>query len=76
MWTVAGMLAASLGGVFVIAPRIDALRADTRASMRTLPVDDARRVTFGRLHGLSTVLAGLTVVAGLGLMWTEMRDPH
>lgn len=76
MWTVAGMLAASLAGVFLIAPRIDALRADTRASMRTLPVDDARRVTFGRLHGLSTVLAGLTVVAGLGLMWTEMRDPH
>jgi hypothetical protein len=76
MWTVAGMLAASLAGVFVIAPRIDALRADAGASVRALPADDARRVTFGRLHGLSTALAAFTVAAGLALMWTEMRDPH
>jgi hypothetical protein len=76
MWAVAGMLAASLAGVFLIAPRIESLRAGVHGSMQSLPDDDARRVTFGRLHGLSTGLMALTVLAGLGLLWAEMRDPH
>ena len=76
MWTVAGMLLASLASVFLIAPRIEALRADIGASVQTLPAADGRRVTFGRLHGLSSGLLTLTICAGLGLLWTEMRDQH
>ena len=76
MWIVAGMLAASVITVFVVAPRIEALRAGVTTAMSTLPADDPRRVTFGRLHGLSTGLMGLTILAGLGLLWTEMRDEH
>jgi hypothetical protein len=76
MWAVAGMLAASLAGVFLIAPRIETLRAAVHGSMQSLPDDDARRVRFGRLHGLSTGLMALTAFAGLGLLWAEMRDPH
>jgi hypothetical protein len=76
MWTVAAMLAASLAGVFVIAPRIEGLRAAVGGSMQSLPADDARRVNFGRLHAASTAFMALTILAGLGLIWTELRDPH
>ncbi len=76
MWVVAGMLAASLASVFLIGPRIEALRASTPGPMSALPTDDQRRVSFGRLHNLSTGLMSLTILAGLGLIWTEMRDPH
>ena len=76
MWVVAGMLAASVASVFLIAPRIEAVRADTGGSVRALPSSDPRRVSFGRLHGLSTALMGVTILAGLGLIWTEMRDQH
>lgn len=76
MWTVAGMLIMSLAIVFVIVPRIDGLRAGAGGSMQSLPEGDARRAAFGRLHALSTGLMGLSIVMGLGLIWTEMRDPH
>ena len=76
MWIVAGMLAASLATVFVIAPRIASIRASVGAAISTLPAEEPRRVTFSRLHGASTVLMGITILAGLGLIWTEMRDEH
>jgi len=76
MWTVAGMLAASLVTVFVIAPRIDALRAGVATPMSLLTIDDPRRISFGRLHAASTMLMVATILAGLGLIWTEMRDEH
>jgi len=76
MWIVAGMLAASLASVFLISPRIEALRTDVSGPVSSLSETDPRRVTFGRLHGLSTTLMAATILAGLGLIWTEMRDPH
>jgi len=76
MWLVAGMLAASLASVFLIAPRIEALRDGMGGPVASLPDTDPRRVTFTRLHGLSTTLMAATILAGLGLIWTEMRDPH
>ena len=33
-----------------------------------------RRIEFGRLHGASTALMVITLVAGAGLIWVEMRD--
>lgn len=71
---VATMLAASVYTGFVIAPRIDALRADTPATMASLPETDPRRSEFGRLHGLSNGLMVLTLVAGLALFWIEARE--
>jgi hypothetical protein len=76
MWTVAGMLVVSLAGGLLIAPRIEALRSGVADSIRDLPADDSRRVTFGRLHALSSGLMAATLLTGLGLMWAEMRDPH
>jgi uncharacterized membrane protein len=74
MWTVALMLAAGLVSSLVVAPRIDAIRASTTGAVADLPENDPKRISFGRLHGLSTALMLGTLVAGLGLMWAEVRD--
>ena len=39
-----------------------------------LPDGDASKTEFGRLHGASTTLMMLTLVAGAGLVWMEMKD--
>ena len=74
LWTIAFMLAMSLTSAMVVSPRIDAIRAETGGSVRALPEGDARRISFGRLHGASTGLLLMTLIAGVGLMWVEMRD--
>jgi hypothetical protein len=76
IWTTVAMLAASMGTVFWIAPRIDAIRVSANGPVSSLDQADPRRVEFGRLHGLTNGLMTLTVLAGLGLIWTEMRDPQ
>jgi hypothetical protein len=76
IWTVAGMLALSLGTTFWIIPRIDRIRNSTPGSVTSLTNDDPRRVEFDRLHGLSNGLALVTLIAGLGLLWYEVNDTH
>jgi hypothetical protein len=76
VWTATGLLAISLAGGLVIAPRIDAIRRSTEGPVAALPDGDARRTEFGRLHGLSNGMMLLTLLAGAGLMWAELRDPH
>jgi hypothetical protein len=71
---VSGMLATSIVSGFVVDPRIAALRAEVGVPIRTLAADDARRVTFGRLHGLSTVLMAVTALGGLVLCYWETRE--
>lgn len=74
IWLVGAMLAASAYSGLALAPRIDALRAETAQTMATLPDTDPRKVEFGRLHGLSNGLMALTLLAGLGIFWIESRD--
>jgi hypothetical protein len=76
MWVAAGMLSASLATVLLIAPRIERIRASVAGPVASLPASEPRRLTFGRLHALSTGLLALTLVAGVGLIWTEMDDRH
>jgi hypothetical protein len=76
VWTTLAMLAVSVLSAVVIAPRIDAIRTSVAGSIASLPESDPRRVEFGRLHGLSNGLMTVTVLAGLALMWAEMRDQH
>jgi hypothetical protein len=76
VWTATGLLALSLVGGLVLAPRIDAIRRATNGPVASLPDGDATRAEFGRLHGLSNGLMLLTLLAGAGLMWTELRDPQ
>jgi uncharacterized membrane protein len=74
LWTLAGMLAVSLIAALVVAPRINQLRDATPGAIASLTDDDPRKIEFGRLHGLSNGLMLATVLAGLGLMWAELRD--
>ena len=76
MWTIAGMLALSLVTAFALTPRIDRLRETTPGTIASLPDTDPRKIAFGRLHGLSTGLMLVTLVAGLGLIWAETRDTN
>lgn len=74
LWTLVVMLAMSLTSAFVLAPRIDEIRAETNGAVSALPDGDPRKTEFGRLHGAANVLMLVTLVAGLGLMWAEMKD--
>ncbi len=76
MWTVVAMLAMSAVTSFVITPRIDAIRESVPGPIAALSPDNPQRILFGRLHAASSGLMLLTVVAGLGLVWIEMRDQH
>lgn len=73
--TMAGvMLAATLVAGLVIDRRIAAMRAEIGVPVGSLPIGDARRAAFGRLHGASTGLMALTMVAGFVLVYLNARD--
>jgi hypothetical protein len=74
MWTVTFMLAISLATSFLLAPRINEIRDSASGPVASLPDDDPRKSEFGRLHGLSNGLMLVTIVAGIGLLWAEMKD--
>jgi hypothetical protein len=57
------IVAACAVAQFVIGRRIDRLREDIGGSLENLPVDDARRVAFGRLHGMSVAWLGFAMLA-------------
>jgi len=74
LWTVIAMLGMALVTGLVLAPRIDAIRERTSGAVASRPETDPDRVEFGRLHGYSNGLMMLTLVAGIGLLWVEMKD--
>lgn len=66
------MVAACGVAQLVVGRRIDRLRADIGGPIESLPVDDARRLAFGRLHGISVAWLGLAMLAAgvaLVLAW-------
>lgn len=74
MWVAALMLAGCLFTVLVITPRVRAIAASVSGPVASLPSDDARRLAFGRWHGVSSGLMLVTIVAGVALLWAETRD--
>jgi hypothetical protein len=68
------MLAASAFSGLIVAGRIGQLQRQIGASPSTLPVGDARRVEFGRLHGLSTALELVPLLGGLMLIYWEVKE--
>jgi hypothetical protein len=74
MWIAAAMLAASVATTYGLAPRIEGIRTSVSGPVAGLPDDDPRKVTFGRLHGFSNLLMGGTLIAGLALLWFEIRE--
>lgn len=49
----------------VVGPRIARLRADIAGPIETLAASDARRVMFGRLHGVSVAWLGVAMLAAV-----------
>lgn len=48
---------------FIVSPRIARLRAEIAGPVEGLPIDDARRMMFGRLHGVSIAWLGVAMLA-------------
>lgn len=76
IWIVAAMVSLSLVTSFILMPRIDAARSAANGPVAALAADNPVRIEFGRLHAASSVLALVIVLAGLGLIWAEIRDQH
>lgn len=68
------MLSTTAYGSIVVASRIQELQRETAMSPASLPVDDPRRVEFGRLHGLSTALQLVPLLGGLALLFWEIKE--
>jgi Domain of unknown function (DUF4149) len=47
----------------IVGPRIARLRAEISGPIESLPTDDARRMMFGRLHGVSIAWLGVAMLA-------------
>jgi uncharacterized membrane protein len=71
---IALMLALTMYADMVAAPRIDELQSQVGGPMNQLAADDARRVEFDRLHGLSTTLIVMAIGGGLVLLGWETRE--
>ena len=71
---VGAMLGITLTAGFWVDPQIAAMRTTIGVPVRTLAPDDARRVRFGQLHGLSTALMAATALGGLVLCYWETRE--
>jgi len=57
------ILLSCLAAQLVISPRIERLREQIGGSMESLPIDDAGRISFGRLHGASVAWLGVAMLA-------------
>jgi uncharacterized membrane protein len=68
------MLAAAAYAGIVVASRIATLQREIGAAPSSLPDGDPRRVEFGRLHGLSTVLQLVPLLGGLALLVWEIKE--
>lgn len=68
------MLATTAYGSIAVASRIQQLQRGMAVSPSSLPIDDARRVEFGRLHGLSTALQLVPLLGGLALLFWEIKE--
>jgi hypothetical protein len=68
------MLTATLSSGLLVDRKIARLRETIGAPVASLPVDDPRRASFGRLHALSTALMGVAIAGGLLLCYWETRE--
>ncbi len=57
----------------VVGPMIDRLRAAVERPIAELAPDDARRVAFGRLHGLSVAALGVAMVGAVTVIASAVR---
>lgn len=73
------MVAACGIAQFLIAPRIERLRAAIGGPLEALAADDPARAAFGRLHAVSVGWLGLAILAALValvLTWRALDQPR
>ena len=69
------MLVSTLYSGIVLAGRIDDARRAAGGAPSALAENDPRRIEFGRLHRISTILLLIPVAGGMALLFWEARDP-
>ena len=67
------IVAATTAAQIIVAPRIEAIRVSAGGPIDALPRDDARRITFGRLHGVSVALLGVAAIAAAATLLLTAR---
>lgn len=73
------MIVACGAAQFLVAPRIDRLRAAIGGPLEALAPGDPRRAAFGRLHAISVAWLGVAIVAAciaLFLTWRALDAPR
>ena len=68
------MLSATAYSGLVVAARIARIQAEIGVAPSSLAAGDARRIEFGRLHGVSTGLQLIPILGGLMLMYWEIKE--
>ena len=68
------MLALTVASGLGVSPRVESLQHQVEGPISALPADDARRVEFNRLHGVSSLLLSITAAGGLVLLFWEARE--
>jgi uncharacterized membrane protein len=68
------MAVASVCAGVLVAGRIERLQASMAVAPSSLPVDDPRRIEFGRLHVASTALQLVPLLGGLALIFLELKE--
>lgn len=71
---IGAMLVVTIVVAIPITDRIEALQAAVPGAIADLPSADARRTTFERLHGLSSLLLSANALSGLLLVFWEARE--
>jgi hypothetical protein len=67
------MLAATAYAGIAVAGRIHRLQAEMGVAPSSLPSTDARRIEFGRLHGISSGLQIVPLLGGFVLIYWELK---
>ncbi|MFH0795136.1 MAG: DUF4149 domain-containing protein [bacterium] len=62
------------GNFFVLTPMIESVRGQMPAVIDRLNQSDPLRQRFGRLHGISVLLALLQILLGFAVVWLWSRD--
>ena len=68
------MLAAAAFSGVIVSGRIGEIQREIGVAPSSLPEGDARRVEFGRLHGISTAAQLVPLLGGLMLMYWEIKE--
>ncbi len=71
LWSAAVLVALlfTFSSTFLATPRLHELRAQMNAPVESLPLDDARVVSYRKTHGLSTQFFFIRMVLAAALVW-------